>query len=52
MSNRGKIAYFAGADKVRFRRRVLPGDVLDLRVQMTRMRRNIGFGEAVAEVKR
>lgn len=33
----GKIALFGGVDKVRFRRQVLPGDVLQLDVEMTRL---------------
>ena len=33
----GKIALCAKADKVRFRRQVLPGDVLTLEVEMTRL---------------
>jgi 3-hydroxyacyl-[acyl-carrier-protein] dehydratase len=48
--NRGKIALFAGIDKVRFKRQVRPGDTLRLEVTITRSRGAIGFGEAVARV--
>ena len=41
---RGHIAYFGAMDKVRFKRKVLPGDVLDLHVELTGMRGKIGFG--------
>ncbi len=34
--NRGKIGLFAGIDKVKFRRQVVPGDVLRLETQITR----------------
>ena len=33
--NKGKIAFFAGIDKARFRGQVLPGDTLELHVEMT-----------------
>lgn len=33
----GRIALFGGVDKVRFRRQVVPGDVLQLDVEMTRL---------------
>ena len=46
----GRTAYFAGIDKVRFKRKVVPGDVLRLEVVMGRMRGRIGFGTAKAFV--
>jgi 3-hydroxyacyl-[acyl-carrier-protein] dehydratase len=48
--NRGKIAFFAGIDRVRFKRQVIPGDTLRMEVAITRMRGPIGFGEASAFV--
>lgn len=33
----GRIAYFTGLDKVRFRRRVYPGDRLDFKVEFVRI---------------
>ena len=48
--NKGKIAFFAGIDKVRFKRQVRPGDTLHLEVRITRSRGLIGFGEALAQV--
>lgn len=47
---RGKIALFAGIDKLRFKRVVRPGDRLDLSVRLIAMRRGIGKGEAEARV--
>ncbi len=48
--NRGKLAFFAGIDKVRFKRQVVPGDVLRLECSITKTRGPIGFGEAKASV--
>ena len=48
--NKGKIAYFAGIDKCKFKRKVIPGDVLKLEVEITKQRGPIGFGKATASV--
>ena len=48
--NKGKIAYFAGIDKARFRGVVKPGDTLELHVELTRKVGSIGYGKAVATV--
>lgn len=49
-ANRGKLALFAGIDKVRFKRPVRPGDVLTMRVTLERMRGPIGRGRGEATV--
>lgn len=49
-ANKGKLALFAGIDRVRFKRQVRPGDTLRLEVRITRSRGTIGFGEATATV--
>ena len=46
----GKTAYFAGIDKARFRRKVLPGDVLMLETEIIRLKGPMGIGSAVAKV--
>ena len=46
----GRTAYFAGIDKVRFKRKVVPGDTLRLEVSIGRMRGRIGFGTGKAFV--
>ncbi|MDR1157308.1 MAG: 3-hydroxyacyl-ACP dehydratase FabZ [Oscillospiraceae bacterium] len=46
----GKLAYFAGIDKVRFRRKVFPGDCLETDVRIERVFQNIGYGKATASV--
>lgn len=48
--NRGKLAFFAGIDKVRFRGQVLPGDTLTLEVELIRLKGKIGKGKATARV--
>lgn len=48
--HRGKIAFFAGIDDVRFKRQVRPGDVLRLEVELGKMRRGVGKGTAIATV--
>lgn len=48
--NQGKIAYFAGIDKVRFRKKVVPGDILKLSLVVTKTRGPFGYGDAVATV--
>ncbi len=48
--NAGKLAFFAGIDKVRFKRQVRPGDVLRLECEISRVRAGVGFGTARATV--
>ncbi len=48
---KGKIAYFAGIEKAKFRGKVVPGDVLRLELSLDRIRRNIGYGEGKAYVE-
>ncbi len=40
--NTGRIGYFMSADKVKFRKPVLPGDTLFIQVELTSARRNLG----------
>lgn len=48
--NRGKIALFGGIKNARFRRQVVPGDVLELSCELTRKMGPVGIGTAVAKV--
>jgi 3-hydroxyacyl-[acyl-carrier-protein] dehydratase len=48
--NRGKMAFFAGIDGVRFKRQVKPGDTLRLEVELGKMRRGVGMGNVIATV--
>lgn len=46
----GKLALFAGIEEARFKRIVVPGDTLDLRCSITRLRAPVGKAEAEASV--
>jgi 3-hydroxyacyl-[acyl-carrier-protein] dehydratase len=48
--NAGKIVYFGGMEKVKFKRQVVPGDVLKLEVEITKSKGSFGVGTAVAYV--
>jgi 3-hydroxyacyl-[acyl-carrier-protein] dehydratase len=48
--NQGRIAFFAGIEKVRFKRQVRPGETLRISCTITKRRGPIGFGEAKAYV--
>ena len=48
--NKGKLPLFAGADKVRWKKQVVPGDRLDLSVEIIKMRGPIGVGKGIATV--
>lgn len=49
--NKGKVALFGGVKKARFRKQVLPGDVLELSCDIITRKGPVGIGEAVATVK-
>jgi 3-hydroxyacyl-[acyl-carrier-protein] dehydratase len=45
-----ELYYFAGIDKARFRKPVVPGDVMHLHIKLIKERRGIGFFTAIAKV--
>lgn len=47
---KGKTAYFAGINKAKFKKKVLPGDTLMLETKIIKVKGPIGVGEAVAYV--
>ena len=47
---KGKIAFFAGADEVKWRRQVKPGDVLRLCVKVEKFKFGMGVADAAAYV--
>lgn len=49
--NKGKIAFFAGIDRFRFKKEVLPGDQLRLEVEIIKSKGPIGKGQATAYVE-
>ena len=48
--NRGKLALFGGIREARFRRQVVPGDVLEMTCEIIRQKGPVGVGKAVATV--
>ena len=48
--NKGKIAYFAGINQAKFKKKVLPGDVLTLETEIIKQKGPIGVGKATAYV--
>ena len=47
---KGRIAFFVGIDKMRFKRQVIPGDVITLKVDLIKIKGPIGVAKAVALV--
>ncbi|SMB88475.1 3-hydroxyacyl-[acyl-carrier-protein] dehydratase [Desulfonispora thiosulfatigenes DSM 11270] len=47
---KGKLVLFAGIDKVRFKRQVVPGDQLRLEIEVTKLRGKVGKCDAKAFV--
>jgi 3-hydroxyacyl-[acyl-carrier-protein] dehydratase len=45
-----KLVLFAGIDGVRFRRQVVPGDVLTMEVEIVRLKGRVGRGKGSAMV--
>jgi len=48
--NKGKLVYFGGINKARFKRKVIPGDCLKLETQIVKQKGSIGIGKAIATV--
>lgn len=48
---KGKIAYFAGINNAKFKRKVVPGDTLRLEVELTKIRGKAGIGYGIAYVE-
>lgn len=48
--NRGKTAYFAGIQSAKFKKKVVPGDVLTLQTEIIKQKGPIGIGKAIATV--
>ncbi len=48
--NKGKIGFFGGIDKAKFKRQVVPGDTLKLEVEIIKVKGPIGIGKGIATV--
>ena len=49
-ANKGKIVLFGGVKNARFKRKVIPGDVLEMECNLTRRKGSVGIGECKATV--
>ena len=47
---KNSIPYFAGINKFRFKRKVLPGDTLKMEIEIIKLRGSIGIGQGKAFV--
>ena len=48
--NKGKIVFFGGIKNARFKKQIIPGDVLEMECQLTERKEPVGYGKAVAKV--
>lgn len=48
--NKGKLAYFGGINKCKFKGKIVPGDKVRLETRIIKQKGPIGVGEAVASV--
>lgn len=48
--NRGRTAYFAGIDKAKFKRKILPGETVTLVAEVIKVRGPVGIAKAAALV--
>lgn len=48
--NKGKLAFFGGIKKARFRQQVVPGDVLEIKCELESLKGPLGIGHAEAFV--
>lgn len=48
--NKGKTAYLAGINNAKFKHKVLPGDVLELELEIIREKGPVGIGRGTAKV--
>ena len=49
--NVGQIAYFMAAEEVKWRKPVVPGDVLVIEIEMTKIRGKLGRAKGVCKVR-
>ena len=49
--NKGKTAYFGGISSARFKRKVVPGDVLTMECEIIKRKGPVGVGKATAKVE-
>ena len=47
---KGKTAYFGGINKAKFKKKVVPGDILRMEVSIVKLKKNAGIGQGTAYV--
>ena len=48
--NKGKIVFFGGIKNARFKKQIIPGDVIEMECELTERKGPIGYGKATAKV--
>lgn len=48
--NKGRIAYFGGINKCKFKGKIVPGDKVKLETKIIKQKGPLGVGEAIASV--
>lgn len=48
--NKGKLVFFGGVKQARFRKQIVPGDVIELHTEIIARKEPVGFGKATATV--
>ena len=48
--NKGKIGFFGGVKEAKFRRQVVPGDLLRIEVEIIKVKGPVGVGQGIATV--
>ena len=48
--NKGKIGFFGGVKEAKFRRQVVPGDILRLETEIIKVKGPVGIGKGIATV--
>ncbi len=48
--NKGKLVFFGGIKRARFKKQVVPGDVLELECEIIKRKGSVGYGKGIAKV--
>ncbi|MCM1287304.1 MAG: 3-hydroxyacyl-ACP dehydratase FabZ [Clostridium sp.] len=48
--NKGKIVFFGGIKNARFKKQIVPGDVIEMECELTERKGPVGYGKATARV--
>lgn len=48
--NKGKLVFFGGIKNARFKKQIVPGDVIEMECELTERKGPVGYGKATAKV--